>query len=171
MSIEMQCTGCGQTLRVGDDHAGKRARCPSCGTITQVPGSGMAPAPQYTPPAGIPTKPVIPANPFADRPDGANPYQSAMGQAGPSIQPRFGHGYVKPHRGGLVLTLGILGLVCCMPLGIAAWVMGSSDLAEIRRGQMDPSGQSTTQVGMILGIISVAWIVCWFLFGLLAGLA
>ena len=175
MSIEMQCTGCGQTLRVGDDHAGKKARCPACGTITQVPGGDMspAPAPQYTPPAGTPTGPATPTNPFADRPDPANPYQSPTAQAGPSVQPGFGHRYVRPHRGGLVLTLGILGLFCfCgMPFGIAAWVMGASDLGEIRRGRMDPSGQSTTQVGMILGIISVALAVVGFLFSLLAGLA
>jgi hypothetical protein len=89
---------------------------------------------------------------------------------GPSFQPGSGRGYYKPHRGGLVLTFGILGLVCCMPMGIAAWVMGASDLGEIRKGQMDPSGQSTTQIGMILGIISVVLAVVWFGFTLLAGI-
>lgn len=55
----------------------------------------------------------------------------------------------------MVLTFGIVGVLCCMPLGIAAWVMGASDLAEMRAGRMDPSGMDTTRVGMILGIVSV----------------
>jgi len=33
---------------------------------------------------------------------------------------------LRPHRGTLVLVLGILGLVCCMPCGIVAWVLGNS---------------------------------------------
>jgi len=54
-----------------------------------------------------------------------------------------------------VLTFGIVGVLCCMPLGIAAWVMGASDLSEMRAGRMDPGGMDTTRVGMILGIVSV----------------
>jgi len=33
---------------------------------------------------------------------------------------------LRPHRGTLILVLGILGLVCCFICGIVAWVMGSS---------------------------------------------
>lgn len=61
----------------------------------------------------------------------------------------------RPHRGTLILVLGILGIVLCMPLGIAAWVMGSGDLAAMDRGEIDPSGRSTTQAGKVCGIISV----------------
>lgn len=69
-----------------------------------------------------------------------------------------------------MLTFGIIGILCCMPFGIAAWVMGASDLAEIRAGRMDPSGEGTTRVGMILGIVSVGFAVLWVVlnFGLLA---
>jgi len=59
------------------------------------------------------------------------------------------------HRGVLILILGIVGLVVCQPVGIAAWVMGNSDLKEMDAGRMDPEGRSFTQVGKILGIISV----------------
>jgi hypothetical protein len=55
----------------------------------------------------------------------------------------------------MILTFGILGLLCCMPLGIVAWVMGASDLKAIHAGTMDPAGQSMTQAGMVIGIISV----------------
>ena len=63
----------------------------------------------------------------------------------------------RPHRGTLILVLGIIGLVACMPVGIAAWVMGNGDLAQMDRGEMDPEGRGMTKAGKILGIISVAW--------------
>jgi len=46
---------------------------------------------------------------------------------------------------GLTLVfgvLGILGLVICQPVGIAAWLMGSNDLKEMDSGAMDPEGRA-----------------------------
>ena len=75
---------------------------------------------------------------------------------------------LRPHRGGLILALGILGLVCCFICGIIAWVMGNSDLKEMAAGRMDPSGQGMTQAGKICGMISVilqiVGLVIWLLF-------
>ena len=62
---------------------------------------------------------------------------------------------VKPHRGTLVLVLGILGIALCMPLGIVAWVLANSDLKEMQAGLMDRSGEGLTKTGKICGIISV----------------
>jgi len=161
MAIEMQCPGCGQTLRVGDEHAGKQARCPQCGTITRVPGQeqrvgrDQSPAEDFlgnSPFAGGATPEP---NPFADRE--VSPYRSP--QAFPGVSPT--PGYQRPHRGGSVLTFGILGLVfmcfcgvLAVPFGAAAWVMGSGDVKAMRQGAMDYRGLGTTQAGMILGIIS-----------------
>lgn len=61
---------------------------------------------------------------------------------------------MKPHRATTVLVLGILGLVICGPLGIAAWVMGNNDIREMDAGQMDPAGRSTTNAGRICGMIA-----------------
>jgi len=61
---------------------------------------------------------------------------------------------MKPHRGTLILILGILGLVVCAPCGIAAWIMGNTDLREMDAGLMDPSGRSNTKAGQICGIIA-----------------
>ena len=153
MPIEMTCTGCGQTLRVADEHAGKKARCPACGTIAQVPWDGAAevqPVVEPSNPFAAASQPAPVGNPFSDRPEEkANPYAS------PSVPTIGSRAIGRPHRGGLVLAFGIIGIVCCMPFGIAAWVMGASDLSEIRAGRMDPSGESMTRVGMILGIVSV----------------
>jgi hypothetical protein len=62
---------------------------------------------------------------------------------------------MKPNRAPLILTFGILGLVCCLLFGVAAWVMGSSDLHEMDAGRMDPSGRDLTKTGRLLGIIGV----------------
>ncbi len=62
---------------------------------------------------------------------------------------------MQPHRGTVVLVLGILGLLLCFILGIVAWVMGNDDLREMRLGTMDPSGRGLTQAGRICGMISV----------------
>jgi len=82
---------------------------------------------------------------------------------------------MRPHRGTLILVLGILGLVCCFILGIIAWVMGNGDLREMNMGRMDPSGRGLTQAGKICGMISVIlWIVYilgWILIGGLVGIS
>ncbi|HET6573677.1 MAG TPA: MJ0042-type zinc finger domain-containing protein [Fimbriiglobus sp.] len=65
-------------------------------------------------------------------------------------------GSYEPHRGGLILTLGILSLVICgIFTGIPAWVMGNADLRKIDEGRMDPEGRTMTNVGRILGMINV----------------
>ncbi len=67
---------------------------------------------------------------------------------------------VAPHRGVIILVLGILGIVCCFICGIIAWVMGNNDLREIDAGRMDPTGRGLTQAGKICGMVSVIfWIV------------
>lgn len=46
---------------------------------------------------------------------------------------------MRSHRGVTILVFGILGLLVCQLLGIAAWVMGNEDLREMDAGWMDPS--------------------------------
>jgi hypothetical protein len=74
---------------------------------------------------------------------------------------------VKPHRGTLILVLGILGLVVCGPLGIAAWIMGKNDLGEMDAGLMDPEGRSLTNAGRICGIIATILLAVGLLVGIL----
>lgn len=66
---------------------------------------------------------------------------------------------MKPHRGTLILVLGILGIILCQPLGIAAWIMGNGDLKEIAAGTMDPAGKDLTNIGRILGIIATVFLI------------
>ncbi|MCI0746879.1 MAG: hypothetical protein L0Y58_15865 [Verrucomicrobia subdivision 3 bacterium] len=62
---------------------------------------------------------------------------------------------MKPHRGALILVLGILGLVLCgIFTAVPAWVMGNNDLKSMDAGTMDSSGRSLTNAGRICGMIS-----------------
>jgi len=75
--------------------------------------------------------------------------------------------FQTPHRGSLILGLGLSSVIsavvlcmCCsalgvvsLGLGIAAWVMGARDLKAMASGAMDPRGHSSTQGGMVCGII------------------
>ena len=71
------------------------------------------------------------------------------------MQPQTHPSALAPHRGVLILVLGIVSLLTCQPLGIAPWIMGNRDLEEIRAGRMAPDGQGLTEAGKILGIIAV----------------
>jgi hypothetical protein len=93
----------------------------------------------------------------------ANGSSAALGQAAAAPYPwtpaavssasAAANGYVAPHRGGLVLILGLLGLFSCAVFSVVAWVMGSHDLGEMRAGRMDRSGEGLTLTGMLLGMI------------------
>ena len=64
---------------------------------------------------------------------------------------------LEQHRGFMILVLGIMSIICCNLLGIAAWVMANEDLARMDRGQMDSSGRGLTQAGKICGIIALGF--------------
>jgi hypothetical protein len=98
----------------------------------------------------------------------------------------------RSHHGPIVMTLGILSmifplvglvlLVCCgalgswlsaifallaIGLGLPAWIMGQRDLAAMRRGEMDFSGEAATKGGWICGIIgTVLGVVCMICVGI-----
>lgn len=61
--------------------------------------------------------------------------------------------YALPDRGELILSLAILGWLVCPILSVAAWVMGTADLNEMRAGRMDPRSQGLTQAGRLLGML------------------
>ena len=76
------------------------------------------------------------------------------GQPGPGGYSQPAVAYAEPHRGGTVLTFGILGLLCCFLFGIAAWSMGNTDMRKMDAGTMDPAGRAMTQAGKIIGLIA-----------------
>ena len=69
--------------------------------------------------------------------------------------------HARPHRGGMILAFGIIGLalIPCVIFAPIAWAMGNTDLREMRMGRMDRSGQGSTQAGMICGMIGTILII------------
>src|SRR5262249_18049572 len=83
--------------------------------------------------------------------------------------------YLQPHRGQLVMILGIGSLALLFfaggigwPLGLVAWILGNMDLKEMREGRMDPEGEGPTSAGRICGMITTIMGIVSMVFGLLA---
>lgn len=79
MPIEFRCQQCGKLLRVGDETAGKQAKCPSCGSVQTIPAATPAPEMPSPPPMARPVGNPFGTGPLAPSaaPDGEqNPYQS-----------------------------------------------------------------------------------------------
>jgi len=207
MPIEFKCQHCGKQLRTPDNSAGKQGRCPHCQNLMQIPlaseaqhgdaatdpfhdvlGPTQKPAAaplqddlfggsgSQDPLGGAASMPQAPqVSGFAGGPtQSSNPYSSPTfgGAAG------YGRGSYRPHRGAMVLTLGIISLVagafgalfsfCCCAFAFIGWVadvvaiglavpaaiLGHLDLKAMSAGKMDPSGRGMTQAGFIMGIIA-----------------
>ena len=161
MSIVIVCPGCQARLNVEEKHAGKAAKCPRCQGVIQVPAVEDGAVRSSPPPvvAVLPPQPPAARN-FPDLEDDDDRREPPRQRRRPrddeddddddnQVRRRL-----EPHRGGLILALGIISLLVCGPVGIAAWVMGSADLQAMRRGTMDPTGQGPTQAGYICGIIA-----------------
>lgn len=170
MPIQVSCPECQRPLRVPDHLLGTQVRCPGCQAIFRASTGEAAP---LTSPAGIreddapPTLPApepsrrrLPPKPLLDDRDDED--EDDDFDYRPSRRRRW-----APHRGGMILTFGILSIVgwllCAqLPLsffGIAAWIMGHADLKEIKAGRMDPAGEGLTRAGWILGIIGTVLLI------------
>jgi hypothetical protein len=69
MTIAFSCVSCGHVIRVGDQFAGKRGKCPKCHTTMTVPLPSAAPPPIPSVPlaAAAPARPAAdPNDPFAN---------------------------------------------------------------------------------------------------------
>src|SRR4051794_5361388 len=133
MAEIITCPSCQRKLQVPDDLLGQDVQCPTCGsTFTATTGPPTVPRAPGPPPLPPETRSSHPGR----RP--AEDYPEDYGEYG---RPRRQRRDYMPHRGSTVLVLGILSLVigCTGPiLGPIAWIMGNTDLAEIRAGRMDP---------------------------------
>jgi predicted Zn finger-like uncharacterized protein len=153
MQNTIPCPSCGRQLRVPDDLLGKLVKCPACSQTFTANLSEPTPAaeseaqPEAYRPASSPPplEDYSPESPAAGEEEDYEPRPVRTGR-----RRRF----QTEHRGAMVLTLGILSIVICGFLGPVAWVMGNNDLAAMRAGRMDNSGEGLTQAGRILGIIS-----------------
>ena len=75
MAIELTCPACGQTLKLKEEAAGKRGRCPKCQAVITVPAGSAAqstedhgPRPEPAPPTPSSVTPPVPASPARPAP-------------------------------------------------------------------------------------------------------
>ena len=142
MPTVVECPSCGKKLKVPDEYIGKKVRCSDCnGTFVSE-----------KPPSKAPPKAPVRAEPddVADDDDEA-PVRKRSRDS------------VEPHRGVLVLILGIASVA--MPFigfavigfvpGILAWIFGKNDLKKMDEGTMDTEGRSNTNLGKILGLVGM----------------
>lgn len=99
---------------------------------------------------------------------GGNPYQQPQGypQQQPQGYPQQGYqqpygqghpgmpgGYLKPHRGTMLIVFSILSWFVCIIFGIIAYIMSGTDMQEMQSGQMDPSGMGLTKAARLISLI------------------
>jgi phage FluMu protein Com len=108
MPIEFRCEQCSKLLRVGDETAGKQAKCPSCGAVVIIPLSSQLPS--QASPGGLssagsnpfgsaPTPPPPGSTPPGPPPGssaGPNPFQSTSAGANPFATPGAGSQPYQP---------------------------------------------------------------------------
>ena len=150
MSIEFACSQCGKRLRVGDDAAGKHARCPSCGAVQAVPAMHE--------PAG----PISSLQSSSQPVD--NPYEapaSAAWQLHPqgtrAFEPtRFDAGDVFDRswtifksQFGLILGASVILFACYLPLACVAFIVFGA--------LSGPQGQPPPHPERLFGAFFVIW--------------
>ena len=74
-------------------------------------------------------------------------------------QPGYGYGYGPPPdhpKAQTAMILGILGIICCGPLAIPAFIIGNNAVKEIDASGGSMGGRSSANAGKIMGIIGMA---------------
>jgi hypothetical protein len=66
---------------------------------------------------------------------------------------------IKPHRGGILMLMGIVGLAIPF-LGFVVWIVASKDLAEMNVRRRDSGGRFFTEGARLVGVLGTAlWLV------------
>jgi ribosomal protein S27E len=153
MQEVINCPSCQRRLQVPDSLVGQDVQCPTCGATFVAALGGRSAVTSERLPEEKPTLDL--AETQGDRPRRRRPDDDYGDYNDDDYYRRRRRG-VAPQRGAVILTLGILSLIpWCIGiiLGPIAWAMGTTDLAEMRNGRMDPEGEGITNAGRICGII------------------
>jgi ribosomal protein S27E len=146
MPIKVKCPNadCGKVATVKDEFAGKRAKCPACGTIMTIPnGTGVAAAPAAHHPAAPPPAAVQAPPPAARQRPAAPPPAAAEGYA----EGAEAWGGPPAPKSGLVTAVAILNfviggliLVCGLWWGLIGGAVGAGGEAIQRGSQVKIGG-------------------------------
>jgi hypothetical protein len=162
MAEVLTCPSCNRKLQVPDNLLGQDVQCPTCSATFLAQASG---------PVLPPIEPPLPLAPLDESPRsrrrdwGDDDYDDDDGRR--RVRRRRRSDY-EPHRGAMIMTLGILSFfIASFILGPMAWIMGNNDLKAMRAGRMDPEGESQTNTGRICGMISTIMTITLVVVGLL----
>jgi hypothetical protein len=158
----IDCPSCKGKLRVPEDLLSQPVQCPTCGMTFTASAGGNGASPESARQEEA-TEPRSRSGPPAAEDDWARGNRPARRLADEddyddrlSRRRLRNRRYLPPHRGTLILVLGILAVVphgLHLIFGPIAWIMGNNDLKEMRAGRMDPEGESNTNIGRICGMI------------------
>jgi hypothetical protein len=97
--------------------------------------------------------------------------QTAASALAPTMHSYYARG-IEPHRGPLVLALGIVGIftLCAIP-SVIGLILGIYDLGLMKREKMDPAGRALTIAGIVLSAGFVILTVGVLALGLIAWLS
>ena len=168
-----QCPKCQRKLNVLETQLGQTVQCPVCGEFFTA--AVVAPQRAPSPPPALPEERTPRRYDDAPAPRGLNdgPRPRYLdeeddykrGRGAPSRRayggPRDPYGDPIPHRGGVILALGLTGMfLSCIPL--VGWILGgialsmaNTDLPRMDRGAMDREGRGLTVGGQVCAIIAV----------------
>lgn len=161
--IIASCSSCQAQFQVSSDLVGKQGRCPQCQATFTIGGATPSPNPDprqpgaaFPPPSADPRQPGSVPHPqqFPPQP-GVPPQQQFPPQQFYGAPMGMGAGRMEPHRGGVILALGLIGFFVFLPLCIVAIVMGKADLKKMDAGLMDPTGRGSTNAGVILSWVAI----------------
>lgn len=152
----IRCPSCQRKLQVPETLLGQDVQCPNCGS-TFVAALSDNLAPPLTPPVPEPRSRETPRSSARRRrrPDFAD---EGDNEDDDFYRYRSRRRDVLPHRGSMILALGIVSILFCgIIFGPIAWILGQQDLNAIRAGRMDPEGEDLTNAGRICGILGTLW--------------
>ena len=142
--MKIPCPNCNQRLDIPEELAGQNIECPACNEKVNIP---------VLEPVNINSSNLrikeTKKETISQRPDLTKSVKNLS----------YRKSSLHPHRANQVLVFGIIGCLCCWPLGIVAWVMGYRDLQNINDGIMDPTGKSLTVAGMTCGIVGTVLLI------------
>jgi hypothetical protein len=149
------CPACQNKVQLPQEFLGRAVQCPECKHTFMAGGVTMPPTSVTSDPfTNTPTAPSGEREPVATP---RRPRYAVDDDADDEPFDDWGHRQraLRPDRGGMILAFGILTIMAPCFLGLIfgplAWFMGSSDLAAIDSGEMNPSNRGLVQAGRIIG--------------------
>jgi hypothetical protein len=167
MAEIITCPKCERKLQVPEQFLGQTVQCPECvhQFVAQQSAVSATPLPAPAKPAASSDSSPARSRRYDEEDDNLDVRRRRDDEDDydyPHHRP-VRHDFA-PHRGGLVMALGLVALVggfaFCAPviIGPVAWIMGTIDLRAMREGHMDPSGEGMTRSGQVCGIIATIFL-------------